>query len=439
MKTEPFVKLPAAAMFDPRMSELMDKEGTRGTGAYWYIREKVAMFSRGRFYLDNLKAFARKGITHKYMVKVVTTSGLFCTNGRYYWPDELNKFDEGDTAPPASAPDEPTADPVSEPEEHSQEERGTSLCETQKAANDTEKRATDNDGICPKNHGRERNLPEISLQQREFCQNFEQKNDSKSNIHESNRSEKSTEYGDNSLIDSTPNRTTSAAKAVASQDKKSPIRRKKDRKIDSVVVDVVDKADNGQVNNLKTTPAEPASQTDTGPTSAKNGRQPAASPANRHKTVVPLYPPYEETGPVRPVLSLPQLLAAISADSEWTHLACLKSGYGALLMRFLPQALEYFRRHIITYAKAGEMLHEADVQRYFANFVSPGKRTSRDLLHYLQGLQQSYAPPGTVTSPHEQRVDGQRTYNGRRIPPYAPPRPTADSVWNDEQRRWEAG
>ena len=212
MKSELFVKLPASAMFDPRMGRLMDKEGVKGTGAYWYIREKIAIFRDDRFRLEDLKHFARKGITFKYMVKVVTQTGLFCTDGRSYWPDELNRMD--DCAPAFLAT----------------EERGTSETTDKKAANVTEKRGKTSDEICPKKFGCERNLLKKSSQQREFCQNFEQKNDSKSKIHDLKRPEKTVEYGGNKLKISPPSRTNRAVQATLAQKTSLAINRKKERK-----------------------------------------------------------------------------------------------------------------------------------------------------------------------------------------------------------------
>lgn len=88
-----FVKHPLTAMFDARMQRLMETEGVKAIGTYWFIREKMGVAPREHFRLSDLHHIRCKGCSYNYMVKIVCTSGLFCTDGTYYWPDELNRED----------------------------------------------------------------------------------------------------------------------------------------------------------------------------------------------------------------------------------------------------------------------------------------------------------------------------------------------------------
>lgn len=48
MKRNFYLQHPLMAMHDPRMQDLFDKEGPRGTGAYWIIIEKLSILPAPR-------------------------------------------------------------------------------------------------------------------------------------------------------------------------------------------------------------------------------------------------------------------------------------------------------------------------------------------------------------------------------------------------------
>ena len=43
MKRNFYLQHPLMAMYDPRMEYLLEKEKLKGTGAYWFVIEKLAM------------------------------------------------------------------------------------------------------------------------------------------------------------------------------------------------------------------------------------------------------------------------------------------------------------------------------------------------------------------------------------------------------------
>lgn len=146
----------------------------------------------------------------------------------------------------------------------------------------------------------------------------------------------------------------------------------------------------------------------------------------------------EREMPLKRVRCWKEVLKEMPLDSQWIELACMKSGFGQLLKENLPLALDYFARHIELYKKGETLLAEQDLYEYFVNFVT-NSRTSRGLRDYLIKQRQTSKSGDACSSPYECRIDGKRSYNGRLIPDAAPPRPSADVVWNDLLNRWEPG
>ena len=128
------------------------------------------------------------------------------------------------------------------------------------------------------------------------------------------------------------------------------------------------------------------------------------------------------------------------SQSAWLDIAYMKSGYGALLKKYIKAATEFFKEHILTYDKGDSLLTMSDVHSYFINFIRAGSRTSmmlRDALHTLDAGQS--AENGLPPDPYryEQRSgNGQRTYLGCPIPADAPPRPNDTAFWNMQEHRW---
>lgn len=145
----------------------------------------------------------------------------------------------------------------------------------------------------------------------------------------------------------------------------------------------------------------------------------------------------EEDSPHRPVENWRKMVDDLARESEWLDLACMKSGYGALLKRRIQEAVNFFKQHVEMYGKGSKLLDDSDVKGYFINYVRAGTKTSQELqqmLCDLESQQQAAAAPDPYR--YEQRVNGKRTYCGCTIPDDAPPRPNENAFWSDISRSW---
>ena len=137
-----------------------------------------------------------------------------------------------------------------------------------------------------------------------------------------------------------------------------------------------------------------------------------------------------------PVRSWQQYVAHLGTDRQWVEIACMKSGFGALLMKHFDRAKELFAEHIIAYGRGSKLLTQEDVTSYFISFVTHPV-TSKELHNQLSELERHGTSPSDNPYRHEQQLGGRRMYNGRPIPDNAPPRPDNHSLWNDRLKRWE--
>ena len=137
-----------------------------------------------------------------------------------------------------------------------------------------------------------------------------------------------------------------------------------------------------------------------------------------------------------PVRSWQQYVAHLGTDRQWVEIACMKSGFGVLLMKHFDRAKELFAEHIIAFGRGDRLLTQEDVTSYFISFVTHPV-TSKELHNQLLELERRDMSPSDNPYRHEQRLGGRRMYNGRPIPDNAPPRPDGHSLWNDRLKRWE--
>ena len=94
------------AMNDPRMKKLIDKERLKGSGAYWFIIEKLALLPEPRAQLEYLQPFCvGRKIPLSYLQKIIREYDLFIFDeDNYFTPAELN---------PAKKKDEKSVENVS--------------------------------------------------------------------------------------------------------------------------------------------------------------------------------------------------------------------------------------------------------------------------------------------------------------------------------------
>lgn len=103
---------PIGAADDPRMEAMEEKLHGKGSGAYWYIREKMSYFSNNRCRLKQLVRFATRYYNKQMIEWVVQESGLFgCDEEDYFFPlklkCELEAEDKSDNpSQPAICPSE---------------------------------------------------------------------------------------------------------------------------------------------------------------------------------------------------------------------------------------------------------------------------------------------------------------------------------------------
>lgn len=128
------------------------------------------------------------------------------------------------------------------------------------------------------------------------------------------------------------------------------------------------------------------------------------------------------------------LVDSLEPDSEWKEMACMKSGFGMLLMKHFKEALEIFKGHIILHGREQTICSQEDARNYFANYSRQGQYTSIELHKALLALDAARQTDNPYR--YEQIVNGQRTYLGCPIPSDAPPRPNASAFWNEETQSW---
>ena len=102
MKRNFYLQHPLMAMHDPRMQDLFDKEGPRGTGAYWIIIEKLSILPAPRAKLEYLRPYCKsKKMPLSYLKKIISEFQLFnLEEDGFFSPEELNpvKKKEKETA-----------------------------------------------------------------------------------------------------------------------------------------------------------------------------------------------------------------------------------------------------------------------------------------------------------------------------------------------------
>ena len=92
MKRNFYLQHPLMAMCDPRMEYLLEKEKLKGTGAYWFVIEKLAMLPDSCGDMKYLRPFCKLyKISFAYVKKIIFGYGLFdFEEDGSFMPAELN-------------------------------------------------------------------------------------------------------------------------------------------------------------------------------------------------------------------------------------------------------------------------------------------------------------------------------------------------------------
>lgn len=124
-------------------------------------------------------------------------------------------------------------------------------------------------------------------------------------------------------------------------------------------------------------------------------------------------------------------------EQSWMEVQAMHSKLGRRLMEHPDIVSALFKQHIRTYGKESSIGSLADAKSYFSNFVRPGTPT-RERVEQLLNRHDSVALEQDVYR-YEQRdpQTGERSYCGMLIPKTAPPRPNANSIWNECLWQWE--
>lgn len=96
MKRNFYLQHPLMAMHDPRMQNLLAKETLKGTGAYWFIIEKLELLPESRAQVEYLRSFCKvHKISFVYIKKIIFGYQLFdFEEDGYFMPAELNPIHE---------------------------------------------------------------------------------------------------------------------------------------------------------------------------------------------------------------------------------------------------------------------------------------------------------------------------------------------------------
>ena len=422
MKRNFYLKHPLMAMHDPRIQNLVSVETFKGVGAYWFIMEKLALLPEPCTTLEYLRPFCRgKNISFAYLKKIILNYQLFIIDeDGYFTPDELNPLrkrakNDGERVETGNENrykrlEKAIENKPKKAENHAKNTKNTP--KNSKKTSEIDQKCTKNAQKTPKNHAEKRALN--SHKSLKAC-GIEQ------NAHASNK--------ENIRDIITTATTTKEEEKIAAAD--IALINVDDCNPTLAVVDVGKAAAVVDVGKTAT------SAVDVGKT-ALVGDAIAVREIVTGGDTVPLVVPdaIPTTGKFIPSRPWRELADSLSPDSEWTEIACMKSGYGVLLRQYFREAVEIFKQHIVLYDKGDDLLNMKQVRQYFANFVSAGKPTSTALREKLLKLDAARKTCEINPYRFEKRIDGKRTYMGNLIPDCAPPRPDDTALWNNLTQQW---
>ena len=440
MTTNFYFTHPIAASFDPRIHVLEEKLHGKGYGLYWYIREKLSYFPRKCCRLEDLKPFATKYYTYRLMQQVVLESGLFEIERGYIIPLRLKC--EGET----NGEELIFGDTPTKPKRGNKTSRKS--CGTESKNSGTEAKSSRTES---KNSRTEsKNSENSSISDENPMKNDE--NPSKNSGKQAENDEKRTEndekqaFFDEKQVENGKKRTKNDEKQAIFNEKQAFFdgkqaenSGKRVKKASNKQLERTDKQEFAynlfETSNTNTSiyikkEKEKERKIISSTEKEEEEKEGKAEKAVNNRNV-PSAPPS-----LPPVRSWQQYVAHLGTDRQWVEIACMKSGFGVLLMKHFDRAKELFAEHIIAFGRGDRLLTQEDVTSYFISFVTHPV-TSKELHNQLLELERRDTSPSDNPYRHEQRLGGRRMYNGRPIPDNAPPRPDGHSLWNDRLKRWE--
>lgn len=144
----------------------------------------------------------------------------------------------------------------------------------------------------------------------------------------------------------------------------------------------------------------------------------------------------EKEKPLLPIHSWETCVDEAFGHPIWLEIQAMHSGMRGTFMERLPQIVDFFKRHIITYGKESAVLSPDDAKNYFSNFIRPGTPTRKALDAELHHLENAHRKQDAYRYEEINPTTGARSYCGQSIPKDAPPRPTENAVWSPLLRQW---
>lgn len=435
------------ASFDERMSQLINKEGSKGYGTYWYIIEMLCPQSEAKTDFNFLNNIKRKGFSLTYMTRIITKYGLFVVEGSKFWPIISYRMSGQKNGIPAS--DYPTPAATSSREHAAPAQRKEKDREAIKE-DAPDYRKPEQEKVTPSKEdtglkNRETN-EETDGETSEYSSGSEQvfiENPTKSEqVFDENRTKNGVgiaPYPANRSNDNTLNirqsRRNSPPRSLTHVHARERTEKRRKEKIKITTAEKEEEKEKTSVTAVAATDQFSSNKTLAGKIRQSRSKPPYF--ACQHTTNKSTF--FVPKSNDLPASERPwqELVDELQTDSSWVELACLKCGYGKLLQHYFKEAVEEFRKHIVLYDKGCELRRRKDVRQYFVNFIASGKYTSNALNAYLLQLEAQRQDTEKYIYRYEQRFDGKRFYlGGQPIPEGAPPRPKEDSIWSEEAHKW---
>ena len=76
-------------------------------------------------------------------------------------------------------------------------------------------------------------------------------------------------------------------------------------------------------------------------------------------------------------------------NKHWREVVCMHSRYGQLMMKYWPQAVDYFIGHVVAQGRLGMLESYQEVRRYFTNFSHLSTPSGKSLRDYLASLEEA--------------------------------------------------
>lgn len=123
-------------------------------------------------------------------------------------------------------------------------------------------------------------------------------------------------------------------------------------------------------------------------------------------------------------------------DQSWMEVQAMHSGLGLRLMEQSGFIIALFKQHVRTYGKEETIGSLGEAKSYFSNFIRPGSPTCQRLEQLLDRQATIEAEQNVYRFEQRNPTTGERSYCGMPIPETAPPRPDANSIWDECLWQW---